>query len=214
MPARRPGRGAAISWEDMTWSGVTARTEGLPTGLPEHSGWPGGGGCPRRVVPLVSDGVNTPLLLSGPLEPQDVKKWCCPAQVWAFNSGTSSSPSSSGSRLCCIREPLHTDSGIGSAGEAEGTGLERAEQPAAPAARRHLRDPPCAQRTITAASPSFLLPPFLLSRHFSSFFLPLLERFKASVTLFPHLSPLNSICTKSFALVWSSESLESLCECA
>ncbi|MBZ3883252.1 hypothetical protein SUZIE_172010 [Sciurus carolinensis] len=73
MPARRPGRGAAISWEDMTWSGVTARTEGLPTGLPEHSGWPGGGGCPRRVVPLVSDGVNTPLLLSGPLEPQDVK---------------------------------------------------------------------------------------------------------------------------------------------
>lgn len=47
----------------------------------------------------------------------------------------------------------------------------------------------------------FLLPSNLV---FLSFFLPSFERFKASVTLFPHPSLLISICTKSFALVWSS----------
>ncbi|XP_037591481.1 uncharacterized protein LOC108297739 [Cebus imitator] len=134
---------------DMTWSGVTARTEEARPAFLNIFGWWSRLRQEAGLFLDFPDGVGTLLLVFGLPEPTQCKKWCYPAHAWAFES-----------RNVCMYlslitgilhfKPLHTltqESAL--EGEAEGTRPHRpntkdAMGTAAPAAptphqRLHLR---------------------------------------------------------------------------
>ncbi|XP_049747837.1 uncharacterized protein LOC126080701 [Elephas maximus indicus] len=207
----------------MTWSGVTTSKGSMVwPSWQDILGWHHGACCNTRFL-YFPEGVNTLLLLSGPQNPQNDKKWCYPAHVWAWNPGTSS-PSSSDSRICCIREPvLHTDSGTGSerlTGRNPSTTTidhqhqwEQHHTATPPTSNSIFMATPCrAQATTSLRPPGWRSssrddpsPPSSFSFFLCLFSFPFFLLFpcagdSASLTLLPQPQ---IICTKSFALVWS-----------
>lgn len=219
----RPGpTSGRCAEKDMTWSGVTTSKGSMVwPSWQDILGWHHGACCNTRFL-YFPEGVNTLLLLSGPQNPQNDKKWCYPAHVWAWNPGTSS-PSSSDSRICCIREPvLHTDSGTGSerlTGRNPSTTTidhqhqwEQHHTATPPTSNSIFMATPCRAQATTSlrppgwrsssrddpSPPSFSF--FLCLFSFPFFLLFPCAGDSASLTLLPQPQ---IICTKSFALVWS-----------
>ncbi|XP_036718494.1 uncharacterized protein LOC118900234 isoform X2 [Balaenoptera musculus] len=89
VPASHGGRAPGCGQRDMTRSGVTARTDGTPSGLPEHS-WlaPRGSWNTQHLCSFTF--LKEPMHYCcslDPQNPQDDKKWCYPAHAWALEPG-------------------------------------------------------------------------------------------------------------------------------
>nr|XP_027809424.1 uncharacterized protein LOC114106606 [Marmota flaviventris] len=121
--ARTPGAG--MYWKDMTWSGVTARTEGLPSGLREHSGWHHGAGCHRRVWSFAFPKESTHHCCSlDPLEPSRCKEMVLPSSRLGLQlRGLLQVRLALDQEYAAFGNHCIPDSGIGSGGGAEGPGL-------------------------------------------------------------------------------------------
>lgn len=121
--ARTPGAG--LYWEDMTWSGVTERTEGLSSGLPEHSGWHRGKASTEGSVPLLFPKELTHHCCSlDPLDPSRCKEMVLPSSCLGLQlRGLLQVRLALDQEYAAFGNHFIRDSGIGSVGEAEGTGL-------------------------------------------------------------------------------------------
>lgn len=231
QPLKARTAGPADVLRDVTWSGVTVRTDRMPSGLPGHPRLAPRGSCDTGGSLLLHfpKGVFT-LLLSGPQNPRDAR-----------NGATQLMPGTSNPGLLQVglalnRDMLHSgtttppDSGIGSGR------LSRRSRNLLTQHRRHHRKSstrttprlgdsifpatPCSAWGPPPAKPSWggtapppppssvLLPPFLVFS-FLSFLSFLCLRDSTHLRLRPP-SLLSSICTKSLALVWSRRQPESL----
>ncbi|EHB15715.1 Y+L amino acid transporter 1 [Heterocephalus glaber] len=155
--------------EEVIWSGVMVRPEGLLSDLPEHSGL----AMRRNFHKVLSFAFpkELPLLLSGP--PRTLKMKGRVEGTGLRNTveeQTRSNPHPSSSIF--MTSPC------------------RNRETTSPHAIPELSLLPGMAPLLSSSPPSSLLfQPFLFGFHFSSFFFPFLERFKASMTLFPPLIP-------------------------
>ncbi|XP_037694259.1 uncharacterized protein LOC119535945 [Choloepus didactylus] len=218
--ARASGRRRAE--QDMTWSGETGTGAGCPSFLAEHSGLALRGML--QLVPQLSRRSRHITVLFGP--PKTLKmKWCCPAHAWALDSGTFSSPSSSEQDDAAFRNhcsqgpaprlrqrnepptqqrrhhqrqqrPRHHPSGDTILVATRALGRRAHRAPATP--ELALPQPGRPHVALPLSSSSSFSP--LSSSLFSS--LSCARETRRIQDSVPHSSP-NSICTKSFALVWS-----------
>nr|XP_040139885.1 uncharacterized protein LOC120889509 isoform X1 [Ictidomys tridecemlineatus] len=122
--ARTPGAG--MYWKDMTWSGVMARTEGLPSGLREHSGWHHGAGCHRRVWSFAFPKELTHHCCSlDPLEPSRNKEMVLPSSRLGLQlRGLLQVRLALDQEYAAFGNHCIPDSGIGSVGEAKDQACE------------------------------------------------------------------------------------------
>ncbi|XP_058383328.1 uncharacterized protein LOC131395486 isoform X2 [Diceros bicornis minor] len=89
VPPATEGRVPGGAQRDMTWSGVTARTDVTLSGLPEHSRLaPGALERPAGLCSFTFLKEPTHYCCSlDPKNPQNDKKWCYPAHAWALEPG-------------------------------------------------------------------------------------------------------------------------------